>query len=72
MAAQGYTVASETWIPGVWFLPAVTMCLIVTYHHRDDPTTPPESELQRLIQLGQAGIITRQQFDRALRQVVQP
>lgn len=66
LAGQGYTIASETWIPGVWFMPAVTMCLIVTYHHRDDPTAPPASELQRLIELGQVCIITRRQVDRAM------
>jgi len=32
MAGQGYAVASQTWIPGVWFLPAVTLCLIVIFH----------------------------------------
>jgi len=34
LARDGYTVASETWIPGVRFLSALTMCLIVTYHHQ--------------------------------------
>lgn len=66
MAAQGYSTASETWIPGFRFLPTITMCLIVTYHHADDPTAPPDSELQRLVELGQAGAITRRQFDRAM------
>ena len=69
MARDGYTVASETWIPGVRFLPAVTLYLIVTYHHHDDPTVPPASELQRLIELRGAGAITRRQFDRAVRRL---
>jgi len=69
LAGQGYAIASQTWIPGVWFMPAVTMCLIVTYHHADDPTAPPDSELQRVIDLGQAGATTRRQFDRTMRQV---
>lgn len=68
LAHEGYTLASETWIPGVRFLPAMTLCLIVTYHHRDDPTLPPASELQRLIELRGAGAITRRQFARAMRQ----
>jgi len=70
LASQDYTVASETWIPGVWFMPAVTMCLIVMYHHAGDPTAPPDSEMQRVIDLGQAGAITREQFDRAMRRLV--
>lgn len=59
LAREGYTVASETWIPGVRLLPIVTLCLIVTYHHQDDPTVPLASELQRLIEQGQGRIITR-------------
>jgi len=55
MTRRSYTVASQTWILGLWFLPAVTLTLIVTYQHHDDPTAPPTSELQRVIELGQAG-----------------
>jgi hypothetical protein len=55
----------------VRFLSVVTLCLIVTYHHRDDPTVPPASDLQRLIELGGAGAITRRQFDRAMRRLAQ-
>lgn len=50
MIAQGYTVASKTWIPGIRGLSAVTFTLIVTYHHSDDPTAPPEKELQRVLE----------------------
>ena len=70
MARAGYTVAFETWIPAVSFMPAVTLCLIVTYHHADDPTVPPVSELQRLMDLAQASAITARQFDRAMRRLV--
>lgn len=48
----------------------MTLCLIVTYQHHDDPTAPPTSDLQRVIDLGQAGAIRRRQFDRAVRQIV--
>jgi len=70
MGDPGYIVASQTWIPGMRMLSAVTMCLIVTYQHYDGLTTSPASELQRVIDLGQAGAITQCQFDRAMRQLV--
>jgi len=46
---DGYSVASKTWIPDARFLPAVTLCFTVTYHHRDAPTVPPATEPQRLL-----------------------